>query len=496
MGRILTFLLLAVALSFSQGLKESLRAFFEREGYVLKVEGERVLVDVKDLRKGEELVLFREGKEIIHPITKQPLGRELETVGRAIVEEVGQNFSVGKLMEGKDIRIGDRVRVHIRSVCFEGSEEGLFLMASVFPSVEKGKNCQYVIKEFEKGYGVEFNGSAVAFFEKESLGRQRAGVEDLNILVKGRFIKQLSGLAVSADVGDVFGDGREYLVVLYSSRVEVYELLPKDILLKVSYPLPAGVAVSLTVAKVGEEDRDYILVSMISGNRASSVVLKVVSGVFVPVAKDVPYLFGVLDKSKPKETFLGQRFDTKARFSNVVKLRLEGDRLKEAGPFLAPKGFRIDSAFYYKNYLVFVDGSGRLKVFEEGSEVFSSEVVFDGSYASVDIMGDTRESFIFYPKASVVRILDYDLALVPRNTASSVLKFLDVLKFARGELVIVGEKKKSFIVSKTVRGSEFVEAIQSVVSTRDGRVFVITGRVGTIPVQNKGELYELEFRLL
>jgi hypothetical protein len=25
---------------------------------------------------------------------------------------------------------------------------------------------------------------------------------------------------------------------------------------------------------------------------------------------------------------------------------------------------------------------------------------------------------------------------------------------------------------------------------------VITGRVGTIPVQNKGELYELEFRLL
>jgi hypothetical protein len=71
-----------------------------------------------------------------------------------------------------------------------------------------------------------------------------------------------------------------------------------------------------------------------------------------------------------------------------------------------------------------------------------------------------------------------------------------VLKFSRGELVMLGEQKKSLIFSKTVRGSEFVEAIQSVVSTRDGRVFVITGRVGTIPVQNKGELYELEFRLL
>jgi len=222
----------------------------------------------------------------------------------------------------------------------------------------------------------------------------------------------------------------------------------------------------------------------------------VVGGVFVPVVKDVPYLFGVLDKSRPKETFLGQRFETGNGFGNVVRLSLEGDRLRETGAFLAPRGFRIDSAFYYKNYLVFVDSAGRLKVFEGDSEVYSSEVGFDGSYASVELTVEGRGNFVFYPKAGVVNVLNFNFALVPKNTAGSILKFLDVLKFSRGELVMLGEKKKSLIFSKTVRGSEFVEAIQSVVSTKEGRVFVITGRVGTIPVQNKGELYELEFRFL
>jgi hypothetical protein len=75
---------------------------------------------------------------------------------------------------------------------------------------------------------------------------------------------------------------------------------------------------------VGEEKRDYILVSMVSGGKANSVILKVVGGVFVPVVKDVPYLFGVLDKSRPRETFLGQRFEIDRGFGNVVRLSLEG----------------------------------------------------------------------------------------------------------------------------------------------------------------------------
>ncbi|WP_448588091.1 hypothetical protein [Thermocrinis sp.] len=495
MAKLLIFLFF-ISLSFSSELKESLRLFFEREGYVIKVEGDRVWVDIKNLREKEEVVIFREGKELIHPITKQPLGKEMERVGKAVVEQVGERFSVGRLVEGKDVKPGDRVKVDMKSICYEGSEEGYFLISSLYPKVEKGRNCPYLVKEFERGYGVEFKGSPVAFFERQVAGMPRAGIEDIDVLVKGKFVKGLPSLPISADVGDVAGDGRDHLVILFPGKVEVYEIVRSDIVLKASYSLPAGVPVSLTVARVGEEKRDYILVSMISGTRASSVILKMVGGVLLPVARDVPYLLGVLDKSRPKETFLGQRFDHKVRFGSVIRLSLEGDRLQEKGVFLAPRGFRIDSALYYGNYLLFVDNSGRLKVFDGDSEIYSSDIGFDGSYAYAEITADVKESFVFYPKASVINILNFKLALVPKNTGGNVLKFLDILKFSRGELMMVGERKKGLVFSKTVRGSEFLEAIQAVVSTKDGRVFVITGRVGTIPVQNRGDLYELEFRLL
>jgi hypothetical protein len=62
MGRLIVLFLFLSTFALSQDLKESLKAFFEREGYVLKVEGNKILVDVKDLKKGEELVLFQGGQ--------------------------------------------------------------------------------------------------------------------------------------------------------------------------------------------------------------------------------------------------------------------------------------------------------------------------------------------------------------------------------------------------------------------------------------------------
>ena len=78
MGRlILTFLLF---FSFSVKAQEALdkvREFFGREGYVVKVEGSRVLIDLgkEKVRSGEEFDVVREGKEIVHPVTKQVIGK-------------------------------------------------------------------------------------------------------------------------------------------------------------------------------------------------------------------------------------------------------------------------------------------------------------------------------------------------------------------------------------------------------------------------------------
>ena len=77
-----------------------------------------------------------------------------------------------------------------------------------------------------------------------------------------------------------------------------------------------------------------------------------------------------------------------------------------------------------------------------------------------------------------------------------VQRFLDILKYSRGELFILGEKRKDLIFIKPLRGGNFEEAIQAVLTTKDGRILVITGRTGTLAIQNRGDVYEVELRAL
>lgn len=494
-----TFLVLSLT-AFADW-KDDLRAFFQRSGYVVGVRNNEVLLDMgKQLvREGEELKVLREGGEIKHPVTGQVLGREETVVAVVRVVSVKENYSVAKVEKGRDIKVGDRVKVDAQAVCYEGSEEGFFKVSSVLENVKRGKDCRYVIKEFPDGFGVELEGRPIAFFQSQGtqILQPRATIQDINILVRSKYVKQLPGIPISADTGDLYGNGKDNLVVLYQGRLEVYEMAKNDLIRRSSFSLPAGTAVSVYVAPLGREKTAYVIVNMISGGKASSLILKAVGDSLIPVVKDIPYLMAVLDKNRPTETFVGQSFSSDEMWGKVVKLSLEGGVLKEAGNFPAPRGFRIDGAFYYGHYLLFTDSSGRVRVFDGDNEVFSTEDIAGGSYSYVELnIGESKLNLLFYPRGVVAKVLDFNVALVPRNVRSEVFKFLDVVKFSRGELFLLGEKGKDLIVMKSLRGGNWEEAIQAVVTTRDGRVFVLTGRTGTVPVQNRGDVYELEFRLL
>ena len=501
MGRlILTFLLF---FSFSVKAQEALdkvREFFGREGYVVKVEGSRVLIDLgkEKVRSGEEFDVVREGKEIVHPITKQVIGKEKEKVGRIRVEEVQEGFSHARLLEGS-AKEGDRVKLRVESACFDGGDELFFKLKALLPELKRGKACTYDIKELSDGIGVEYKGSPVAFFrvQNPTLGIERARLEDINLLAKSKLLRSLPSLPLSADLCDLTGTGKEFLLILYSGRLEVYELLKNDLVKRFDYSLPAGVPVGLQCGKIGEGNQDYVIVNMVSGDSASSLILKAVGDSLVPVVKNVPYIMGVLDKERPKDSFVGQRYSFRESFGQSVRLSLEREGLKEVGAFLAPRGFRIDSAFYFGNYLVFTDSMGRVRVFRGDGEVFSTEEGFGGYYTFVEIPFEQGKiNFIFNPKGTKAQFLNMPMAFVIKNHAGVVQKFLDILKYSRGELFIVGEKRKDLIFIKPLRGGNFEEAIQAVLTTKDGRILVITGRTGTLAIQNRGDVYEVELRAL
>lgn len=87
-----------------------------QEGYVISIEADQsILIDIgstRGIRKGTKCVVFREGADIIHPITKQSLGKKRTLVSELVVTQVQDQFSVASVLETKDkMTVGDRVLV-------------------------------------------------------------------------------------------------------------------------------------------------------------------------------------------------------------------------------------------------------------------------------------------------------------------------------------------------------------------------------------------------
>src|SRR3989449_4713122 len=90
-------------------------ALFPRvDGEVLEVQGTTVTLSLGQrdgLVAGVELTAYREGRELRHPKTGEILGRTEEVLGRVAVQQVQEAYATGAVVEGTDIRPGDKVRV-------------------------------------------------------------------------------------------------------------------------------------------------------------------------------------------------------------------------------------------------------------------------------------------------------------------------------------------------------------------------------------------------
>ncbi len=74
------------------------------EGYVISIGGDRLTLDIggnNGLKKGMKCIVYQEGKEIIHPMTKKVLGKETEELGEIKLNQVFPEYSVGQVIKVK-----------------------------------------------------------------------------------------------------------------------------------------------------------------------------------------------------------------------------------------------------------------------------------------------------------------------------------------------------------------------------------------------------------
>ena len=102
------------AVSFKVLADQVLAYFPVIQTEVVEVSGDRVTLASgrsQGVQPGVELTAFREGRELYHPTTKKLLGRTEDRLGRVVVADVFENYSVARQVEGNALQPGDKARV-------------------------------------------------------------------------------------------------------------------------------------------------------------------------------------------------------------------------------------------------------------------------------------------------------------------------------------------------------------------------------------------------
>ena len=490
----LSLFLLLITLSFGQ-VPDNLLKFFQREGYVVKKEGDIVILDLPKGKAfpGERFEVIRKGEPIIHPITKKILGYEEKKTGKVEITEPKEAYSFAKILEDRGIKEGDKVRLEIGTVCYEGGDEGFYALSSVVKNLKEGRdNCTYLVKELENGYGVSYLGKPVAFFpiERKAYVKEKEYYPE-DFIVKAKYVRSLDYLPLSADICKLSGK-KDYLIVLYESGIKVYEVLKSDFVEITSYALPPGYPVGVVCYK------EHVFVNIVTNGRASSAMLKPIGDSFILVEKDIPYIFGYFIK-RGEKILVGQEFNERDYWGEVYRFELKGDKLVRGDKLSLPEDFRIDGALALDEFLIFVDGERKLRVYYKGEEVLSEEG-FGSSYTIVELPEEYSyadgSKYIFYVRPSFTEVFGKVLPLIPKNKSSPIFSVVGFTKFTQGELWSIIEKKKGIFEAVKLKGRKFEEAVQALVRDSEGRIFVITGKKGTLPIQNRGDIFLIELRPL
>lgn len=104
----------APPVSLSALIDQAVALFPALEGEVIEVRDREITLAIPrrtGARPGVELEVFREGREIRHPRTGELLGKAEQRLGRALVTEVHEGYSVASLTEPREaVQVGDRAR--------------------------------------------------------------------------------------------------------------------------------------------------------------------------------------------------------------------------------------------------------------------------------------------------------------------------------------------------------------------------------------------------
>ncbi len=473
---LLTLLLVtgAVAAEKSLGVKEytsvdelatAISSYFPKvQGEVKSVEGDVITITLgtKDgLRQGVDLTVWRDGKEIRHPVTNQVIGRLEEEVGTLEVTVPGETTSTGVMKNKlKEPRVGDKARITpkkiglaiiplrtehpeiIQGLAERLTETGRFTVldsekGAAFLSDKKQRDAS-LIKEMGKTFNLDMV-LTIEILPSEGKYLVTAGLyyaDDARPLdtivamldlrtkrdalgeVKPFFAppmeekRETAYLPFNAQLfaaADLEGTGSLQYIFSDGAKLHIFKQGPsgwrEEWVENITYASDEMQHFNLDVSDINGNGRPEIFVTGMLKGTVISYVIEFKDGVYQRIA-DVPGFLRVVVSSRKEVVLLGQGYDPVSFFVGQPKqyVWLDG-KYVPTSEFPLPKGVDLYGFAYVdagetSPLLVALSDKDQLLVFSNGASIWKSEETYP-SVGTIVIKPLTGIEAVISPPAEI-----------------------------------------------------------------------------------------------
>ena len=428
LGLMFLFLFFISVSAFAQELTNLFHDFSTLEAMVINVEGNEVIIDkgrAQGVHFGDIFTVYREGKKIIHPVTKQVIGYLKEPVGQIEITKVEENFATATILRQKGpFKVGaPAVRYADLKVLLLGDDQTmvdkvLVLVRDKLPDLSFQRVRDLHFADLSPDYLAQKEIDLVFLVQGNLLKVYNQGLDLLKIYDLSplrpapkavpsarppapggpypyttlryqqpmvpvfRKVGRLPQVVIDLEMGDLDGDGQPEIVYLTPEALYVtkyrasgawrYDYKGFGKIINFSLGPRGWIALNIYVDKEGLRSR---------------LLHFTPQGIETRV-KDINLILGFFDLNGDglKETLLGQSYDREKFFGyTVYKIRPAGDKIAYYGKVKVPNGFRILGATFAdvdgdgQMEILFQDLGHKLRVFKNGRKQWVSTRKVGGS---------------------------------------------------------------------------------------------------------------------
>lgn len=401
---------------YFKNFKEELLSYFPVvAGKVIKSDQNQLILDKgsKDgLKKGQRVILYEETVPLIHPVTKQIIGKSEKIVGTAEITDVETNSSKANIIEGnvtssnpvdilfkipkskikllfaqgdtewaaaegyyrelKDTERFELIDAPVKVKDIEsllkdskGADILLFLKSNKQNGSLKITQELYWIKDKKFITSSEIELSQIALSE---LRKKYASliVPEGHTLLSFRLSRSINRVAA----GNFDGISKNQILIASDSEISLY-LIDVDLKLKASYVIPVGGDILwFDTGDIDKDGKDEITITVKKDDRVISLIIKWVGDGFKEVAKLNDVFLRIYDNN-----LIGQRYSVSNGFDGeIFYLRAKDNDYVKTAVFNLPIKANIYDFYVFGNAIFKWEEDGFLSVYnEKGIQMWRSQ---------------------------------------------------------------------------------------------------------------------------